>query len=209
MNRDPRLRGLYAITDPDLCGDDLLSLAEAALEGGARLLQYRNKRADAQRRRAEATALADLCRRHDALFLVNDEPELALACGADGVHLGQSDTGLDAARALLGPHAIVGITCHADPDLARKAQAQGADYVAFGRFFPSHTKPNAPPAELAVLERARAEFDLPLCAIGGILPEHVPVLREAGADMVAVIHGIFGAADIHAAARQYVDAFFS
>ncbi len=207
--RDPRLRGLYAITDPALCGDDLPAMADAALAGGARLLQYRNKTADPHRRRAEARALADLCHAHDALFLVNDDPQLALESGADGVHLGQSDTALAEARRLLGPDALIGVTCHADLDLAQAAQAAGAAYVAFGRFFPSRTKPDAPPADLSVLERARATLDLPLCAIGGIRPEHVPALRDAGADMVAAIHGIFGAADITAAARQYVDAFFS
>ena len=202
---DPCLRGVYAITDPDRCGDDLLATAAAALAGGVRLLQYRNKRADPLRRRAEAIALADLCHRHDALFLVNDDPDLALASGADGVHLGQNDATLAAARERLGPDAIIGVTCHADLDLARAAFAGGADYVAFGRFFPSRTKPEAPPADLTVLEKARAAFDRPLCAIGGIQPEHVPRLRRAGADMVAVIHGIFGAADITAAARAYTE----
>jgi len=201
--RDPRLRGLYAITDPRLCGDDLLAMAEAALIGGARLLQYRNKQADPVRQRAEAIALADLCRQHDALFLVNDNPQLALTAGADGVHLGQADTGLDEARRILGPDALIGITCHADIELARQAQARGASYVAFGRFHPSRTKPEAPPASLDVLRQARAELQLPLCAIGGILPAHVPELRDAGADMVAAIHGIFAAADITAAARAY------
>ncbi len=203
--RDPRLRGLYAITDPHLCGDELLAMAEAALAGGARLLQYRNKQADPIRQRAEATALADLCRQHDALFLINDDPQLALTAGADGVHLGQSDTGPDTARELLGPDAIIGITCHADLELARQAQARGAGYVAFGRFYPSRTKPDAPPASLDVLRRARTELELPICAIGGILPEHVPELRAAGADMVAVIHGIFAAADVTAAARAYTE----
>jgi len=208
MARDPRLRGLYAITDPDLCGDRLLDLAAAALDGGARLLQYRNKRADPARQRAEARALAGLCRSRDALFLVNDDPELALACGADGVHLGQADADLARARDHLGPHAIIGVTCHAELQLAREAQAKGADYVAFGRFFPSRTKPEAPPADPDVLTRARAELDLPLCAIGGILPQHVPLLLEAGADMVAVIHGIFAAADVRAAAAAYVTQLF-
>ena len=202
-----RLRGLYVITDPELCGGALPDKVAAAIAGGARIVQYRNKQASAEQQYHEATALRDLCRQHQVLFMINDDPGLAHEVDADGVHLGQRDTAIAEARALLGADRIIGISCNNRFDLALEAQQAGADYIAFGRFFPSKTKPQAPRADLALLERARRELHLPVCAIGGILPEHVPTLISAGADMVAVIHGIFGAADVQAAAREYAGHF--
>lgn len=204
---NPRLRGVYAITDPDLCGAHLLTKAEAAIAGGIRLLQYRNKTAPPAQQGAEAAALAGLCRRHGVLFLINDDPELARHVGADGVHLGQQDAAVPEARAALGADGIIGITCHDSLAAARAAQAAGADYVAFGRFYPSKTKPQAPPAEPALLTAASAQLELPICAIGGISPANAAPLLERGAAMLAVIHGIFGAADVQTAARRYADLF--
>jgi len=205
---DPRrLRGLYVITDPDLCGQHLLDKVAAAIAGGARLVQYRNKQASAAQQQKEAHALRELCRQNQVLFLVNDDANLARKVEADGVHLGQRDTGPGEARALLGEDAIIGISCNNRYEHALAAQQAGADYIAFGRFFPSRTKPQAPRAEPALLEQARRELPVPVCAIGGIRPEHIPGLRAAGADMVAVIHGIFGAANVRAAARRYVAQF--
>lgn len=201
------LRGLYAITDPHLLpGDRLLPACADALAGGARMLQYRDKPADTATRHQRARALRALTRDHGALLIINDDPQLAADCGADGVHIGQSDGGIARARALLGAGAVIGVTCHASLDLARQAQADGADYVAFGRFFPSQTKPHAPQADISVLHAARA-LALPRVAIGGVNADNAPALIDAGADILAVIHALFGAADIRAAARQLAELF--
>ncbi len=196
------LRGLYAITPADLRGEALYRAVEAALAGGARILQYRDKSHDQPRRLAEARALAGLCRRHGALFIINDDPALAQVTGADGVHLGRDDATLEAARALLGPRAVIGVSCYDDFGRARRAAAAGADYVAFGAFYPSPTKPGAVRADPALLARARRELACPVVAIGGITPENAQPLITAGAAMVALIQGLFGAPDITAAARR-------
>lgn len=199
------IRGLYAITDPTLIpAAQLLQACEAALRGGARLLQYRDKPASDRERRQRAASLRDLCRDHNALFLINDDPELAADIGADGVHIGQSDGGIERARRLLGDKAIIGISCYSDPYLARAAAAAGANYVAFGRFYPSVTKPQAPAADPAVLA---TDLAIPLVAIGGITTDNAASLIGAGADAVAVIHGLFSAADIEAQARAFARLF--
>ncbi|RRQ21471.1 thiamine phosphate synthase [Thiohalobacter thiocyanaticus] len=202
------MHGLYAITDPDLLPDDrLVEGVTAALAGGARAVQFRDKRPDRARRQALAAQLNTLCRDHDALFLVNDDVELTAAVGAHGVHLGRDDPAIAAARERLGPQAIIGVSCYNELERARRARDGGADYVAFGRFFPSRTKPDAVQAGAELLRAARRELDLPLVAIGGITPENGGSLLAAGADMLAVIHGLFGAADIEAAARRYAALF--
>ena len=201
-----RIQGLYAITDPALTPDALLlPAAEAALHGGARLLQYRDKTATAVQRRRRASQLRALCHQYDASFIVNDDPALAADVQADGVHIGQSDADIALARQLLGPDRIIGVTCHSDLALARKAIAAGADYVALGRFFASRTKPLAPPAEVSTLQSACQAFHVPVVAIGGVNADNAPQLIEAGAAAVAVIHALFGHSDpaeIEAAARQ-------
>jgi thiamine-phosphate pyrophosphorylase len=207
MPRDPRLRGLYAITDPSLCGDDLAGSVAAALAGGARIVQYRDKGNDLPRRLAEAKRLAGLCRDHGALFIVNDDIELAHASAADGVHLGVDDGDLAQARARLGDSAVIGVSCYNDLQRARTASAQGADYLAFGRFFPSRSKPQAVPASLDLLRRARAVLDRPLVAIGGVTPENGRCLIEAGADMLAVIEALFGRPDVTTAGRAFQSLF--
>jgi thiamine-phosphate pyrophosphorylase len=201
-----RLHGLYAITDPMLIPDQrLLPAAQAALRGGARLLQYRDKPARAMQRLERAGRLAALCRQYGALFIVNDDPALAQAVNADGVHMGQSDGAVPAARALLGADKIIGVSCHGDLALAAKGAAEGADYLALGRFYPSHTKPKAPPVTLDTLREARDRFTQPLVAIGGVTADNAQPLIDAGADMVALIHGLFATADcdeIEVRARQ-------
>ncbi|SNS75007.1 thiamine phosphate synthase [Pseudomonas segetis] len=188
-----KLRGLYAITDSQLlAGDKLLPYTEAALEGGARLLQYRDKSTDEARRLREAEALRGLCDRYGAALIINDDAELAARLGV-GLHLGQSDGSLAAARALLGRNAIIGGTCHAELELAQNAVSEGASYVAFGRFFNSNTKPGAPSATVELLNQAATRFHLPIVAIGGITLENAPQLISAGASMIAVIHGLFAA----------------
>lgn len=188
-----KLRGLYAITDSQLLqGGKLLPYVEAALKGGARLLQYRDKSNEDARRLREAEALRDLCLRHGAQLIVNDDLELAMRLGV-GLHLGQQDGSLSAARALLGPKAVIGATCHGQLELAEQAAADGASYLAFGRFFDSSTKPGAPPASPELLEEARARFSQPLVAIGGVTLDNAPRLIARGAAMVAVIHALFAA----------------
>lgn len=201
------LRGLYAITPPRLEGTALAAAVEAALAGGCRILQYRYKGTDGAGRLRDALTLAELCRRHDALFIVNDDPELALACGAHGVHLGRDDTPYEAARRRLGAEAIIGLSCYADFERARWAAGVGADYLAFGAFYPSTTKPGAVRAHPELLRRAGRELGRPLVAIGGITPENALPLIAAGAQMVAVIQGLFAQPDIEAAARRFADLF--
>lgn len=188
------LRGLYAITDNALLAEGrLLPYVEAALQGGARLVQYRDKSQDVRRRQDEAAALAELCRQHDAQLIINDDLPLARQLGV-GLHLGQEDGSLAAARADLGADAILGSTCHASLELAEVAAAAGASYLAFGRFFASSTKPDAPPAPLDVLDQARSRFSLPLCAIGGVTLDNAPRLLTHGVDLLAVVHTLFSAA---------------
>jgi len=187
-----KLRGLYAITDSQLLAGKFLSYVEAALEGGVTLLQYRDKGNDESRRLREATALLKLCEQYKTRLIINDDAELASRLGV-GVHLGQTDGSLTLARTILGREAIVGATCHGSLELAEQAKADGASYVAFGRFFTSNTKPDAPAIALEILEQARARFHLPIAVIGGVTLENAPQLIAHGADLLAVVHGLFGA----------------
>jgi thiamine-phosphate pyrophosphorylase len=202
------MHGLYVITDAALTpGDALIPAVAAALRGGARVVQYRDKSTDAQRRAEQAAALVALCAQYGALLIVNDDVELAAAVGAAGVHLGRDDPDMHAARRRLGATAIIGVSCYNQLTRAEAAAAQGADYVAFGRFFPSRTKPDAVAASPELLAAARRTLDLPLVAIGGITPDNGAQLLAAGADLLAVIHGVFGQPDIEAAARRFAALF--
>jgi len=204
-----KLRGLYAITSEQICRSPgtLCAAVELALEGGAELIQYRDKSGESAQRLLNGRALRALCDRHHALLIVNDDPQLAVAVAADGVHLGQADARIETARSICGPKAIIGVSCSNSIERALAAVAAGADYVAFGRFFPSRTKPDAPPADLSLLRDARARIRAPICAIGGITPALARSVVEAGADLVAAVEGIFGAADIRAAAGEYAAIF--
>ena len=199
-----KLSGLYAITDSKLMGSDLISKTEQAILGGINILQYRNKTAHSEQQEQEALKLAQLCKKNNVLFLINDNVELALKVNADGVHLGQEDTPLQQAREQLGKDKVIGVTCHNKVELAVEAQKNGADYVAFGRFFNSKTKPSAPPADLSLLSESKKSISLPIVAIGGITQETAPLLLEEGVDMLAVIHGIFAQDDILSATHQFV-----
>lgn len=206
-----RLAGLYAIT-PD-CSDSeaLIAKVRAALAqanlGGWAALQYRNKSADPGRRAAEARALRDLCRANGVPLLINDDLELALTSGADGLHLGREDGDLAAARRKLGGK-VLGASCYDRLDLARAAVAAGADYIAFGSVFPSATKPGAVRAPLGLFAAARG-LGVPLVAIGGITLDNAAEAIRAGADCVAVISDLFDAPDIGARARAYASLFSS
>ncbi len=199
-----RLRGLYAITPAHpRAASPLPAQVEEAIVGGARLVQYRNKGRDGAARLADARGLLAVCRKHGIPLIINDDLELAAAVGADGVHLGRDDPEPREARGRLGPDAIIGVSCYDELERAREAQHAGADYAAFGRFFASATKPRAVPAAPDLLRRARRELSLPLVAIGGITPENGGPLIAAGADMLAVVEGVFGQPDIRAAALAY------
>lgn len=205
---NPIIRGLYAIADSVyLDAESFLPAVRAALAGGARVVQYRNKSGAAASREPIGRELDALCRAAGVPFLVNDDVALAAAIGAAGVHLGRDDPAIGAARAALGPQAIIGVSCYDDLERARRAAAAGADYVAFGRFFPSRTKPQAVPATPELLRAARAALKIPIVAIGGITPENGGSLIAAGADALAVIEGVFGQADIRAAAERYARLF--
>ncbi len=205
----PRLQGLYGITDATLMPDTeaLLNQVELSLQGGTRVIQYRDKSTDKQKRLQQAQALQQLCQTYQTPLLINDDIELAAAVNAAGVHLGQSDGEAQAARKTLGPDAIIGITCHDNLELARTAVSAGADYVAFGAFFPSKTKPNAKPASLSLLTQAREQLKLPIVAIGGITVDNAQQLIDAGADMIAVIHALYAAEEITQQAQRFAQQF--
>jgi thiamine-phosphate pyrophosphorylase len=202
------LRGLYVITDSRLTpGDQMLPSVSAAIHGGACLVQYRDKSSDRPSRERQARGLLRLCQDHEVPLIINDDVELAAAIGAGGVHLGKDDMALDEARVRLGPRAIIGVSCHDSLEQAVRAAHAGADYVAFGSFFASPTKPRAVRAPLSLLESAHRALNVPICAIGGITPDNGAVLVTAGAHMLAVISGIFAQRDIAAAARRYAQLF--
>lgn len=201
--------GLYAITDSQLLPHDrLLPAIEAALRGGATLVQYRDKHSPESLRLKQAQNLLSACRNAGVPLLINDDIELARRVGADGVHLGQTDQSLAEGRRRLGQEAVIGITCHGELSLAEQAAAGGASYLAFGRFFASGTKPNAPQADPALLSQAR-RLHLPVTAIGGITLENAPLLLKSGADLLAVVGGLFSQqacdADIEHRARQFAE----
>ena len=204
------LRGLYAVVDTALVPETVLvERVGLALHGGARVVQLRDKGEDPGFREWLALDLLHLCRGFNVPLLINDDVELAARIGAAGVHLGQGDIPLAEARQRLGPEAIIGISCHSSLELALQARQGGANYVAFGRFFPSHTKPIAVQADPGVLTQAKRMLDIPLVAIGGITPYNGTDLIAAGADMLAVVHGLFAAGDIRTAASQYTQLFSS
>ncbi|SMF94753.1 thiamine-phosphate pyrophosphorylase [Methylomagnum ishizawai] len=199
-------QGLYAITRDGPEDIDALCLAvAAALRGGAVLVQYRAKSAPDPT--AAAERLLALCRAAGVPLIINDSVELAAQTGADGVHLGRDDPSPQAARRRLGDGAIIGVSCYDSVALALAAEAAGADYAAFGRFFPSRTKPGAPLARLDTLIEARRRLHIPLAAIGGITPDNAAPLLEAGAGLLAVVEGVFGGDDPAAAARRFAPLF--
>lgn len=209
MNPAYAIKGVYAIT-PD-CADtvDLLHRVQLALAGKVQVLQYRNKSANTTQRLVQAHALRKLTRELAITFIVNDDAQLAAQVDADGVHLGVADGSVAMARAALGIHKIIGISCYNRLSLAQDAVHAGADYVAFGAFFPSTIKPNAEVADIELLQQARAELPVPLVAIGGITLHNAASLVHAGADALAVISALFDAEDIMATAKKLSKLFNS
>ena len=201
------IKGLYAITPDELNTAELLRKVRRALQGGAHVLQYRNKAAVAPLKLQQAQALRELTREFNATLIVNDDALLAANVGADGVHLGGEDGSVAAARALLGEQKIIGVSCYNRAPLAMEAVRQGANYVAFGAFFSSSVKPDAVQADVALLQTARRELHVPIVAIGGITQLNGADLIEAGADALAVISALWNASDIKASAQEFSTLF--
>lgn len=200
--------GLYAVTDvkPGQHPEELFAAARGVLAGGSVVFQYRDKTSSPAQRRILAHGLLQLCRAHDVPLIINDDVSLAAEIDADGVHLGKDDASIDAAREQLG-NKIIGVSCYNEFPRAVAAARAGADYVAFGRFFTSATKPSAVPADVALIEQAKAALSVPVVAIGGITIANAPALLDAGVDLIAVVQGVFGAEDPGMAARQFANLF--
>lgn len=206
--RTTALRGVYAITPGSADFPAILARTALLLDTGVCAVQYRDKDASASDRLQRACALRDLCRARGVPFIVNDDPELAHASGADGVHLGADDPAPDVARRLLGPDALIGVSCYDDVDLALRLQDAGADYVALGAFHPTTSKQPRTRATPGMLSDARRRLTCPIVAIGGITPENSAPLIAAGADVLAVISAVYGVADplpVMAAFRRQFD----
>jgi thiamine-phosphate pyrophosphorylase len=198
--------GLYAITREAYRNEQALAeVVSAAIRGGAAVVQYRAKSSRDPLR--EAASLLSVCRDGGVPLIINDDVELARRVGADGVHVGKDDLSLTEARDVLGPNAIIGVSCYDSVDLAVRAEAGGANYVAFGRFFPSKTKPDAPCARLETLAEAKRRLCIPIVAIGGVTPENGGLLLKAGADLLAVIEAVFGAPHPGLAAAEFLPLF--
>lgn len=193
--------GLYAITSATPDTERLLTQVEAALAGGAAAVQYRDKSDDVARRHEQASELVALCRRFGVPLIVNDDLRLADLADADGVHLGRDDGSVREARIILGKGKLIGASCYQDLALAQAAQDAGANYVAFGSFFPSQTKPAAARADVTLLREAARALRLPIVAIGGITAANATPLLDAGADSLAVLSALFDAPDPRAAAH--------
>jgi len=206
LKRSCPINRLYAITPDELNTSELLRKTRLALQGGASVVQYRNKLVTGDLRVEQARALRQLTQEFSATFIVNDDANLAAQVEADGVHLGGDDGSIDAARALLGDTKIIGVSCYNRAPLAVKAVEQGADYVAFGAFFPSGVKPEAVQAKLELLHLHR-ELSVPIVAIGGITQQNGVALIEAGADALAVISALWNAPDIKASAQEFTNLF--
>jgi thiamine-phosphate pyrophosphorylase len=202
-----RLRGLYAVTPDDADTQALVAKVTSALHGGTRIVQYRNKLATPGLRLEQARELKRACDAHGALLIVNDHADIARDVDAAGVHIGADDGDVAAARTAVGEGKLVGVSCYRRIELAREAEAQGADYVAFGSFYPSSVQPGAVRAPLDLLKEAKRAVKVPVVAIGGITIGNAPALIEAGADAVAVITALFGASDVTGAAREFAALF--
>lgn len=199
--------GLYLVTPDQADGDALVAAVAALLPARPALVQYRNKLADAAARRDQATRLLALCRAAGVPLIINDDLALALAVGADGVHLGRDDGDPAEARRALGPGPILGVSCYDEWPRAEAGAAAGVDYLAFGAVYPSPTKPHAPRASFELLARAKRDLGLPVAAIGGITLDNAPPLIAAGASLLAVISDVFSAPDPAARAAAYAGLF--
>jgi len=204
-----RISGLYVIIDPrQTRGHDPVEVARQALRGGARILQWRDKTRDKGDQLAPVRSIRELCREHDALFIVNDHVDLALACAADGAHLGRQDLPVNAVRPWVPAGFLLGVSTN-NAEEARQAERDGADYVAVGSIFPTASKETTRPASPQRLREVKQAVGIPVVAIGGINKDNVTKVLEAGADAVAVISAVCGADDIEEAARRLAAQFES
>ncbi len=206
---DSPIKGLYAITPECTSTAELIRKAAAALAGGVKLIQYRQKSQFPDIQVLQAHELSKLCSAQKVSLIINDNVELAIMVEAAGVHLGRDDNDLNVARSLLGKEKIIGISCYDQLQLAETAASAGADYVAFGAFFSSAVKPDAVRADLAMIHAAKKKFRVPIVAIGGISLQNAPQLLSAGADSIAVISDLFNAPDITAQAFAFQQLFAS
>lgn len=205
MKNHPRfnISGLYAVTPDELNTEQLVTKVQAALKGGVRLVQYRNKIADASLRLKQARVLLAICRDHQVPLIINDYSDLCAEIDADGLHIGADDGQLLEARKLLGKDKIIGVSCYNQLVLAQKAQADGADYIAFGACFTSDTKPNTVKAALSLFAEAKQQIRIPMVGIGGITLDNARLVKEAGADAMAVISRLFDAENIIETSQQF------
>jgi thiamine-phosphate pyrophosphorylase len=205
---DKKIQGVYAITDPHLLSDDILyDSVSQAIDAGISVLQYRNKTASYDLQLQQAERLNTLCQNNQVLFIINDSIKLAKQVSADGVHLGKEDNNISQAREQLGKKATIGISCYNQLQQAIEAEQYGADYIAFGRFFPSKTKPHATAADPQIITHAKQKISIPIVAIGGITEENASTVIEAGADSIAVINGIFAQENINNAVKDLGELF--
>lgn len=205
-----RLRGLYAITDERLTpyqNNLILEKVEKALKGGARVLQLRDKTNRDNFILSYAQLLKELCKSYGTIFIINDRVELAKKVEADGVHLGEEDAPLEEARKFLGKNKIIGVSCYGDLEKAKLMEKKSADYVAFGSFFPSPTKPSSKVIDKSILREAKKVLKIPVCAIGGITIVRAKELVKLGADLVAVVSDLWLAEDIEKRVQEYQKIF--
>lgn len=185
------LKGLYAITDETLTPDEtVIEQSTVLLDADVKILQYRNKTASDDEIEPLCRKLQQLCHFKGALFIIDDRPHLARKIGADGLHIGKDDISIQEARAIF-PEGIIGISCYGSVKKALEAQEEGADYVAFGSFFPSPTKPHSGIVSRSVIEKAKAALDIPVCAIGGIDASNIHEIAALDPDMIAVVSAVW------------------
>lgn len=206
MNIQPETLRLYAVTDRAWAVDEeaFFQQIEAAVRGGAAIVQLREKHLEDGPFLAEARRFTALCRRLGAVSIINDRADIALESGADGVHVGQDDLAAARARALLGPHKIVGVSAHS-PEEARRAREDGADYLGCGAAFATGTKADAKPIPRETIRAVTAAAGIPVVAIGGVGRENILELKGLGLSGVAVVSGLFGQEDVERAARELLE----
>ena len=203
-----KLQGLYVIADAECIGKkNIISETQEVLSAGAKIIQYRDKINSLTKKTAIAKQLHKLTNTYPCLLVINDDVDLAKSINADGVHLGKDDFSIEKARNILGKDKIIGASCYADFKNAKSAIQASADYIAFGSFFHSAIKPQAPKADTTLIKQAKSEFTTPICAIGGITPQNAATVLDAGADMIAVISGIFNASSPQQAVQEYLSLF--
>lgn len=201
------LNGLYVITDNTLTPkESLLNQVKEALEGGAKIVQLRDKKNSIEEIKKEAIELNSLTKKYNAKFILNDEVSLAIELGCDGLHIGKSDY-YRVKEIRENFKGILGVSCYGDIEKAKEMENIGVDYVAFGSFYSSPTKPNSSLVSLEVLEKAKRELNIPICAIGGINRENISEITKYNIDMVAVISDIWNSSDIKEVSKKYSSLF--